>query len=216
MKRTLTLIATLSLAALLLTACGRNTNTPDSVATPQSTSVAISMPQSEAAPQSDAASYQTSALLPNICFLDDGIFVDMPNYQRIEQGYTKLYIVHDLKYVAATVEKHAEVTTLEEAHEAAFRKFVRNVDTDSNINELIIESDSVETINGIEVYKYEGRINVGHFNVYETFITGYSFIFNGLPVNISGALDCEEQDEEAIAELKEIVEAMLYTVRSEE
>lgn len=143
------------------------------------------------------------------------IYVDVPNYQEIEKGFTQLYIMHGQRYVAVTVDKNTEISSIEQAHEAAFEKFKQNIQNYSYVNSLKVEKSSTEIINGMEVYKYEGTLNCGRDNVYDAYVIGYSFIFDGEPCNIIGSVIDEGQSEEWINEIRSTVETMIKTVRTE-
>lgn len=143
------------------------------------------------------------------------IYVDAPNWQEIDKGFTKLYILHGEKYVAITAEKNNTATDLTKAHDYAFEKFKQNIQNYSYVNSLNVTKDSEETINGIEVYKYEGTLNCGKDTVYNAYVIGYSFIMDGVPCTITGSVINQEQKDEMIKEVKSTVESMIKTLRSE-
>ena len=148
------------------------------------------------------------------------IVIDVPNYQEIEQGYTQLYILHGIKYVAVTAAKKSTATELSAAHADAFTKFKENIQNYSYVNDLTVASDSVESINGIEMYKYEGTLNcaLDYSNrdySYDAYVIGYSFIMDGVPCTVTGSVIDQEQPEYMIAEMKTTVEAMIQTLRAE-
>lgn len=161
------------------------------------------------------------------------IVINVPNWQEMEKGFTELYILHGLKYVAVTAETTSVVTTVEEAHTKAFEKFKQNIQNYSYVNSLTVKTSSKETINGIEVYKYEGTLNCAldysnRDNSYDAYVIGYSFIMDGVPCNITGSVIAEDGKiyqkngeqvtvnyEEEVSEMKSTVEAMIKTLRSE-
>lgn len=143
------------------------------------------------------------------------IYIDVPNYQEIERGYTRLFIVHDQKYVAVTANKKGDASSLTAAHASAFDKFKQSIQDDSYVNSLNITKESTETINGIEFYKYEGTLNCGHDTIYDAYTAGFSFVLDGVACNVTGSVVDQEQPEEMIEEIRSVVEAMIPTVRSE-
>lgn len=143
------------------------------------------------------------------------IVVDVPNYQEINKGFTQLYIMHGEKYVAITAAKNSSATDLETAHDDAFAKFKENVQNYSYVNFLTVKNDSTETVNGVEVYKYEGTVNCGKDTVYDAYVIGYSFIMDGVPCTITGSVIDQAQSQDMIDEIKTTVEAMIKTLRSE-
>ena len=155
------------------------------------------------------------------------IYVDVPNWQEIEKGFTELFILHGIKYVAFTANNNGDTTSLVSAHNSAFEKFKQNIQNYSYVNSLNVTEDKTETINGIEVYKYIGTVNCGRDTVYDTFVIGYSFILDGVPCTITGSVIAEDGKiyqmngkqltvdyEEEVIEMTSIVEEMMQTVRT--
>lgn len=143
------------------------------------------------------------------------IVIDAPNYQNVELGYTELYIIHNSRYVSFTYDKNANVEDLKGAHEAAYQKFVQNVDNYS-FGELTVTKEEYITINGIDMYRYEGTVKEGFGdNQYDCYALGYSFIMDGVPCTVGGAVIEEAQSEELIKEIHDTIEAMIRTLRSE-
>lgn len=143
------------------------------------------------------------------------IVVDVPNYQEINKGFTQLYIMHGQKYVAITAAKNSSATDLNTAHDDAFAKFKENIQNFSYVNSLTVKNDSTETVNGVEVYKYEGTVNCGKDTIYDAYVIGYSFIMDGVPCTITGSVIDQAQSQDMIDEIKATVEAMIKTLRSE-
>lgn len=143
------------------------------------------------------------------------IVVDVPNYQEINKGFTQLYIMHGQKYVAITAAKNSSATDLNTAHDDAFAKFKENIQNYSYVNSLTVKNDSTETVNGVEVYKYEGTVNCGKDTIYDAYVIGYSFIMDGVPCTITGSVIDQAQSQDMIDEIKATVEAMIKTLRSE-
>lgn len=162
-----------------------------------------------------------NTLLGGTYRIANGVYLDVPDYEKKELGYTGLFVVfkdyyETQRYIAITKDDDTKVEALEEAHNVVFEVFKNNIQKYSYVNSLNIESESKENINGIDVYRYEGTLNRGHDTVYDAYVVGYSFIYNGIPCNITGSVDDEAQDQADIDEIREIVDAMIQTVRSEE
>lgn len=148
------------------------------------------------------------------------IFVDVPNYQEIDKGFTKLFILNGERYIAITYDKNSSASSLEEAHNLAFGIFKDNIQNYSYVNSLTTTSESNETINGIQVYKYVGKLNCAldfsnRDNSYDAYAIGYSFIMDGIPCSIIGSVINQNQVDKDINEVTNIVEAMIKTLRSE-
>ena len=148
------------------------------------------------------------------------IFVDVPNYQEIDKGFTKLFILNGERYVAITYDKNSNASSVEEAHSLTYEIFKDNIQNYSYVNSLEIKKDSTETINGIQLYKFVGNFNCAldysnRDNAYDAFAIGYSFIMDGIPCSIIGSVINQGQSEKDISEVTELVEAMIKTLRSE-
>lgn len=148
------------------------------------------------------------------------IVIDVPDYQEMEKGYTQLYILHGVKYVAVTADDSVTASSVKDAHDKAFAKFKENIQNYSYVNDITVTTDAEETINGISVYKYEGTLNCAldysdRENSYDAYVIGYSFIMDGVPCTITGSVIDQSQSKDMIAEMKTTVEAMIKTLRSE-
>lgn len=144
------------------------------------------------------------------------IYVDVPNYQEIEEGYTRVFIVHEKKYVTVTSVLNNTATDAKDAYSKAFDVFcVCMQNYEGGPNFFHIKADKMMTINGIDVYYFEGTINYGEENLYDGYGVGYSFIMDDIPCAIIGSVIDKEQPEELKKEIKEIVDAMIQSVRSE-
>lgn len=143
------------------------------------------------------------------------IVIDAPNYQNIELGYTELYIIHESKYVSVTAGIPEDGMDLLRVHELAYSEFLLNINN-YNFGELTITDEEYVTINGIDMYRYEGTIAVqNETESHEGYAMGYSFIMDGVPCTVGGAVLEVEQSEETIKEIHDTVEAMIRTLRSE-
>ena len=143
------------------------------------------------------------------------IVVDVPDYQSIEKGFTKLYILHGIKYIAVTANKSETVTELMKAHEVAFKKFKENIQNYSYVKSISIKNGKKDVINDIEVYRYEGTLNCGRDTVYDAYVIGYSFVMDGVPCTITGSVIDQAQSKTLINEVRNTVDAMIKTLRSE-
>ena len=145
------------------------------------------------------------------------IYVDVPNYQEIEQGYTELFIIHDLKYVSVTADRRSSANSLLEAHEIAFNKFKANMQNyEGGINSINITKSEEIKVNGIDVYSFEGTINYGTDTKFDGYAKGYSFVLDGVPCEIIGSVIDKKQDPSTIKEISSVVDAMIKTLRTEE
>lgn len=159
-----------------------------------------------------------SSNLPNVFKVPmKQIYVNGPNYQEIEQGFTQLYIVHEQKYCAVTASIDDTVSDLSEAHNISFSLFQQNMaNYEGGINSISIENEDYLTVNDIESYYFEGTINYGKDNIHDGYAVGYAFIMDGVPCEIIGSVIDDEQSTDTIQEIKDNVDAMMESVRTEE
>lgn len=145
------------------------------------------------------------------------IYVDVPNYQEIEQAFTELFIVHGSKYVAFTSAKMSTANNKKEAHKVAFEEFIPNMQNyEGGINSINITKSEEIKVNGIDVYSFEGTINYGTDTKFDGYAKGYSFVLDGVPCEIIGSVIDKKQDPSTIKEISSVVDAMIKTLRTEE
>lgn len=148
------------------------------------------------------------------------IVMNVPNYQRIESGYLTMYNVGREYSIGVVYDKVDEVPkTLQAAHEAAFDIYILCMQNYARIKELEAHEEQTFTVNGIEVYEFEGLLNceLRDETPYSLYAFGYSFIMDGLPCSVIGTVLKREdpQPEEYKTEIKKTVKAMIKTLRSE-
>ena len=146
------------------------------------------------------------------------IYIDVPNYQKINRGFTEVFILNGYKYIALTAHVNEQASSIEDAHEKAFEMFKDMIQNDSLVQSINITKDSIEKINGIEMYKYEGTLNcyLTDTKSYDAYCIGYSFIMDDTPCTLIGSVIDREQKQEDIDEMRKMVEASIKTLRSEE
>lgn len=160
---------------------------------------------------------EEDALLPNVYEVPGySIYVDVPDMHPIESGFTQVYYEDQVKYVTFSCIQVESAQDENEAFEKTFKPFVNSMSGLDIINQLGEVEDENITINGINVYSFEGLLNCGSNPVYDAYIKGYSFVYDGMPCAIIGVVMDETQPQEQIDAVKEIVDAMILTVRSEQ
>lgn len=149
------------------------------------------------------------------------IYIDVPDYQVIEKGYTELYILNGERYIAFTYDLDSTAKSAEEANDLAYSIFENNIQNYSYVNKLKVSTSSTETINGIEVYKFSGTLECAldysdRSKSYDAFAVGYSFVMDGVPCSIIGSVINQNQSSNDIDEITEIVNAMVKSLRNTE
>ena len=143
------------------------------------------------------------------------VYIDTPAFNMIESGYSTLFMVNDLKYVAFTCLYNEVGTSSEDAFQETYYKLKDNLRGYHQVNELNEVEESNVNVNGIETYCIKGTVNCGTENKYDAYIYGYSFVFGGYPCSIIGVVEDKAQAQEDIDNITEIVDAMMNSVRSE-
>lgn len=214
------LICTLLSAILLLTlaACAEESGKPTNLAAPnggQSEQQTPVQTQKQTEPKDTPA--VNNPQLENVHKVAGReIVINVPNWQKIDQGYTKVFILKGKKYVAVTCDDDSDGVAFEDAHETAFAVFKQSIQASSYVNSLNVEKEETETINGIQVYRYEGTMNCGHDTIYDAYAVGYSFVMDGVACNVTGSVIDKDQPQEEIDAMRELVDAMIQTLRPQE
>lgn len=143
------------------------------------------------------------------------IYMNVPDYQRIESNRSQLFVIGRQINIAVTANWKIQGTTVEQAQEDIFRDYKENLHAWAPIDELKIEQDSKVTINGTEMYKFEGKLAChGEAGNYELYTIGYSFVMDGIPCSIEGTVLDKSQPQDMIDNVRDTINAMAQTVRN--
>jgi hypothetical protein len=143
------------------------------------------------------------------------IYMNVPDYQRIESNRSQLFVIGRQINIAVTANWRIQGTTVEQAQEDIFRDYKENLHAWAPIDELKIEQDSKVTINGTEMYKFEGKLAChGEAGNYELYTIGYSFVMDGIPCSIEGTVLDKSQPQDMIDNVRDTINAMAQTVRN--
>lgn len=166
------------------------------------------------APQSNYPEYLGN-VFSKWLYDDTDIYINTPSdFSYYESGYTKFYYVQNEKYVSFTGVRKKADWDLMTAHETALEEFKQSAENMSRVYDLKITSEETKKINDIEVYCYEAILERGlHEAEQELYLIGYSFVYLDIPCNITGVVMAESQSEELKAEVRQIVDDMMHTVR---
>ena len=197
--------------AVSMAACGKNLENSDK----NNTTVTETNVQDKNNTKKEEAS-QTAVNLTKIYRIPaKKIYVNVPDYQEIESGFTKLYVIGRQINIAITADDTIKENALEQAHQAIFKIYVKNMQNYATIDELKIEKDSKVTVNGTEMYKFEGKLAChAETGNYELYTIGYSFVMDGIPCSIEGTVLDKSQPEDMINQVRDTVNAMAQTVRN--
>ena len=151
------------------------------------------------------------------------IYIDVPDWLDTTLGFT-WYTHSDYMFIAIVSQMRSNATDLESAHSDAIEWFHGDVVDEVMSKHLNVAKDSYVTINGIELYQYEGTLSCATDNFdlenpekqRDIYTKGYSFIMDGVPCTVIGGLLSDEQNQSDIDDISEIIDAMIQTLRSEE
>lgn len=207
----ITVIGLCVFMAVSLAACGKNVENSDK----NNTTITEPNVQDKNNTKKEEASQIAVNLTKTYRIPAKKIYVNVPDYQEIESGFTKLYVVGRQINIAITADDTIKETALEQAHQAIFKDYVKNMQNYATIDELKIEKDSKVTVNGTEMYKFEGKLEChAETGNYELYTIGYSFVMDGIPCSIEGTVLDESQPEDMINRVRDTVNAMAQTVRN--
>ncbi len=136
-------------------------------------------------------------------------------YHKIEKGYTRVFLVDNVKFVAFTPLYEEKATDAKAAYQDTYDSFEYAMENYVDVNHLNIEEDRTVNINGIDVYEFKGTMNYQGEDKLNGYFCGYSFVFDGFPCSIIGGVSDLEQPKAEIEEIKTVVEQMMHSVRSE-
>lgn len=144
------------------------------------------------------------------------ISVDVPGYKYIEKGYTKVFLDDGVKLVVFTCREEDSSSTPEEAYEQCWAKTRWGVENYGYINEEGHDLTVTEkTVGDIETLYYEGTMRLDRSEPHRTAQTyGYAFTFLGHPCLIWGYVVDKDQPQDQIDEIKNVVDAMVESVRA--
>jgi len=143
------------------------------------------------------------------------IYVDVPDYNDIESGYTEIFKDGERKYITFNYFEESACTSASEAFDISYPQFKVNVSSWHRINTEEFTSMEEVEINGIAAQKVTGTVEYGMKNMTYCYLYGYSFVFEDVPCAIIGVVSDKSQPQEEIDELIAIVDAMMESVRTE-
>lgn len=144
----------------------------------------------------------------------ENIYYDTPNMHYIESGFADIYLDNYDKYAVFMCGWSEKANSSKDANNVLFGMFRDSVSTCDYLNELSEITEKNITVNGIDVYAFEGLINAGLSVKRDQYIKGYTFIFEGLPCAIYGVVMDENQPQEDIQYISDVVDAMMKSVRN--
>ena len=189
--------------------------------TPDDTIIEITEDKNESTKKDNTSSKSDPTVVDGIK-LDGGIYkvptydiyIRVPNWHRIENGYIDLFSNNDDMIISIASLFNKKGTTLEQAYKDTLENYISGMNNYAKIDNLSIEKDEYVTINGIDMYKFEGKLNChAETGKYDLYAIGYIFIMDGIPCCVQGTVYNEDQPEEMINTTRNTVNAMIKTLR---
>ena len=142
------------------------------------------------------------------------IFIRVPHWHPKENGYIYLHSNNDDMIISIASLFNKKGTTLEQAYRDTLENYISGMNNYAKIDNLSIEKDEYVTINGIDMYKFEGKLNChGETGKYDLYTMGYTFIMDGIPCCVQGTVYNKGQSEEMINTTRDTVNAMIKTLK---
>lgn len=150
----------------------------------------------------------------------NAIYIELPSspYHLVEMGYTKAAFIYDEQCISITGNHASGAVDLEQAQKDNIEEYALSVDNQMHIDSLTVSEDEYITINGIEMYRFEGEFNCTRTaGSYTQYAVGYTFIMDGVPCSLIGTVmnRFEEQPDSVKKDVEEKVDALIQTLRSE-
>lgn len=195
-------------------------NNPSRNEIPDDTIIEITEDKNESTKKDNTSSKSDSTVVDGIK-LDGGIhkvptydiYIRVPNYHPKENGCTYLLSNNDNMIIAVAAVWVAKGSTLEQAQKDVVDNYILEMRNYAKIDNLSIEKDEYVTINGIDMYKFEGKLNChGETGKYDLYTIGYTFIMDGMPCCVQGTVYNKGQSEEMINTTRDTVNAMIKTL----
>lgn len=189
--------------------------------TPDDTIIEITEDKNESAKKDNTSSKADPTVVDGVK-LDGGmhhvptydIYIRVPNYHPKENGFNYLLSDNDNIIISIASLFSAKGSTLEQAQKDVVDNYILEMQNYAKIKNLTIEKDEYVTINGIDMYKFEGKLNCHAETVkYDLYTIGYTFIMDGIPCCVQGTVYNEDQPEEMINTTRDTVNAMIKTLR---
>lgn len=137
------------------------------------------------------------------------IYMDVPRWNFQEYDETDLF-QYDGMLIAITATEYADFTSLETTHNTVFAQLRDNIWPILMLGQTDITQIRTENIHGIDVYMISGAVKGANDRMH---LVSYSFVFEGIAVNISGIATNGDTSDEHIL-LNEIADSIMRSVRS--
>lgn len=156
------------------------------------------------------------------------IYIELPAspYHRVELGYTEASFIYGEQCISLTANEEGNASDVKLAQQDNINRYSKNMQNQMHIESLTVAEDEYITINGIEMYRFEGEFNCYNETIiggqaertpYTQYAVGYTFIMDGVPCSLIGTVinRFEEQPDSVKKDVEDKVDALIQTLRSE-
>lgn len=225
MKKTLCIILTVLFVLLSFAGCGKAKDSDITSKDKEKTTDNVEINSTEE--NTDAASKNNLGFNTEVYrVFTKNVYIDLPSspYHLVELPSTKAAFIYDEQCISMTGNKYSTATTLEKAQEDNIKEYGLSFNNDFKFDSLTVKEDEYVTINGIEMYRFEGEFNCYYETLYKDrtekttytqYAVGYTFIMDGIPCSFIGVVLDEKQSQSVIKDVEEKVDALIKTLKSE-
>ena len=139
-------------------------------------------------------------------------YINFPAWSVYDSAYLK--ICNNQESIISIVDTDEDTTSLDDAHDKAIKCYIDNIYMEADIMNVEVVNEVVETVNGIEMYRYEGYAEIElDKRMQEAYAIGYSFILEGKACTLIGVILDLDQTQEMMDEMEDTVDLMIQTLR---
>lgn len=218
-----TFIFLLLILSLLLAGCGsaKPSASQTGTGTESLPQTVIDESTSDLVPAEEPAARRSESLPYTYQVPGKEIYLDVPAspYFSSEWGYSELYANGTERGIAITAIRSEETSgkTAKDIYSLMTEEYLFSMRDYVTADEIVLDNEQMLTINGMEVYRFEGHIQ-GQFmsEVHDLYTVGYTFVMQGIPCSIQGSVFYKEQNPDSVKEIRTLVDEMITTVRDSE
>lgn len=208
MKKRIGILLIILVITVLMTGCGKKENNETTVKDEGKSNATVNNAQNNTQEDELFDAYFRIPL--------HEIYIDVPSsYKHYNNAMTEIFRDQNTKYLSITNDVGLAFDSDEEAYSKIFKKFCVHTEKLNTVLDTDFKTDENLTINGIKTRHYVGSISCkADKEPIKKFITGYSFIMDGVPINIAGVAMGDANNEALNKEITELVDTMMKSVRT--
>ena len=139
-------------------------------------------------------------------------YINFPAWSVYDRSFAK--VCNNQESIITIIDTMEDATSLDDAHDKAIKCYIDNIYMEADIMNVVAVNESVETINGIEMYRYEGYAEIElDKSMQEAYAIGYSFVLEGKACTVIGVVLELDQTEKMMDDMEKTVDMMIKTLR---